>query len=136
MDMGIPPLKFKIMLESNPPKSTMLVGGLGVQMLCSFTSKHHCRKALSHAYMCASYTYRGRHAIHMYMCIYIYIDIYIYIYISIYLYIYIYIHIYIYIYRERDICNRSLLTASRRSRDKRGHNRSAAISHDNFTLDL
>ena len=30
MDMRIPPLKFKIMLESNPLKSTMLVGGLGV----------------------------------------------------------------------------------------------------------
>ena len=30
MSLGIPPLKFKIMLESNPLKSSMLVGGLGV----------------------------------------------------------------------------------------------------------
>ena len=30
MDMRIPPLKFKIMLESNPLKSTILVGRLGV----------------------------------------------------------------------------------------------------------
>ena len=30
MDMRIPPLKIRIMLESNPLKSTMLVGGLGV----------------------------------------------------------------------------------------------------------
>ena len=30
MDMRIPPLEIKIMLESNPVKSTMLVGGLGV----------------------------------------------------------------------------------------------------------
>ena len=31
MNLGIPPLKIKIMLESNPLKSTMLVGRLGVQ---------------------------------------------------------------------------------------------------------
>ena len=30
MDMKIPPLRFKIMLESNPLKSRILVGGLGV----------------------------------------------------------------------------------------------------------
>ena len=30
MGLGIPPLKINIMLESNPPKPTMLVGGLGV----------------------------------------------------------------------------------------------------------
>ena len=30
MDVRIPPLKTKIMLESNPPKPTMLVGRLGV----------------------------------------------------------------------------------------------------------
>ena len=30
MGLGIPPLKIKIMLESNPPNSTMLVGRLGV----------------------------------------------------------------------------------------------------------
>ena len=29
MGMGIPPFKIKIMLESNPPKSMMLVGRLG-----------------------------------------------------------------------------------------------------------
>ena len=32
MGLGIPPLRIKIMLESNPLKSTMLVGGLGVCM--------------------------------------------------------------------------------------------------------
>ena len=31
MGLGFPPLKFKIVLESNPLKSTMLVGGLGVK---------------------------------------------------------------------------------------------------------
>ena len=30
MDMIIPPLRIKIMLESNPLKSTILVGGLAV----------------------------------------------------------------------------------------------------------
>ena len=30
MDVRIPPLQIKIMLESDPPKSTMLVGRLGV----------------------------------------------------------------------------------------------------------
>ena len=30
MGLGTPPLRFKIMLESNPLKSTMLVGRLGV----------------------------------------------------------------------------------------------------------
>ena len=30
MGLEIPPLKFKIMLESNPLKSTMLVGRLGL----------------------------------------------------------------------------------------------------------
>ena len=34
MGLGIPSLKIKIVLESNPLKSTMLVGGLGVCMLC------------------------------------------------------------------------------------------------------
>ena len=31
--MRIPPLKIKIVLESNPLKSTILVGGLGVAIL-------------------------------------------------------------------------------------------------------
>ena len=30
MGLGIPPIQIKIMLESNPLKSTMLVGGLAV----------------------------------------------------------------------------------------------------------
>ena len=30
MGLGIPPLRIKTMFESNPPKSTMLVGGLAV----------------------------------------------------------------------------------------------------------
>ena len=30
MGLGIPPLKFQIVLESNPLKSTMLLGRLGV----------------------------------------------------------------------------------------------------------
>ena len=34
MDMRIPPLKNNIMLESNPLKSTMLVGRLGVTTCC------------------------------------------------------------------------------------------------------
>ena len=33
MGLGIPPLEIKIVLESNPLKSTMLVGGLGVMDL-------------------------------------------------------------------------------------------------------
>ena len=31
MNLGISPLQIKIVLESNPPKSTMLAGGLGVR---------------------------------------------------------------------------------------------------------
>ena len=33
LGLGIPPLRTKIMLESNRLKSTMLVGGLGVRLL-------------------------------------------------------------------------------------------------------
>ena len=33
MDMIIPPLRVKIMLESNPPKSKMLVGRLAVTLM-------------------------------------------------------------------------------------------------------
>ena len=33
MGIGIPPIQIKIMLESNPVKSTMLVGGLAVAPL-------------------------------------------------------------------------------------------------------
>ena len=63
MDMRIPPLKFKIVLESSPLKSTILVGRLGVSFcICIYT--------------------------HVCVCVYIYIYItYIYVYI-IYIYIY------------------------------------------------
>ena len=37
MGLGIPPLKIKIVLESNPLKPTMLVGRLGVVMLMMLT---------------------------------------------------------------------------------------------------
>ena len=39
MGLGIPSLKIKIMLESNPLKPTMLVGRLGVMILGIFTSE-------------------------------------------------------------------------------------------------
>ena len=42
MNLGIPPLRIKIMLESNPPKPTMLVGGLGVRP-CPYTSEDAAR---------------------------------------------------------------------------------------------
>ena len=42
MGLGIPPLEIKIMLESNPPKSTMLVGRLGI-LLWSTESKRPVR---------------------------------------------------------------------------------------------
>ena len=37
MGLGIPPLQIKTMLESNPPKSTMLAGRLGVIILLLIT---------------------------------------------------------------------------------------------------
>ena len=43
MGLGIPPFKIKIVLESNPLKSTMFVGRLGVQ-----TGRHTGRQADIH----------------------------------------------------------------------------------------
>ena len=75
MGLAVPPHKFKIMLESNPLKPTMLVGGLGVPEI---------------------------HSICVYVCMYVYIYIYIYMYTHIYdmhnMYIYIYIYRHIHTY--------------------------------------
>ena len=38
MDMRIPPLQIKIMLESNPLKSKLLIGGLGVRKMAASTT--------------------------------------------------------------------------------------------------
>ena len=40
VDMRIPPLNIQIMLESNPPKPTMLVGRLGVDMFIESGSRN------------------------------------------------------------------------------------------------
>ena len=58
--LGIPPLKFKIMLESNPPKSTMIVGRLGV----------NSSNIYIYIYNVCMYVY-----IYIYLCVYIYIYI-------------------------------------------------------------
>ena len=47
----IPPLQINIILESNPPKSTMLVGGLGVPALALrdkdlYTTTNKCLQCL------------------------------------------------------------------------------------------
>ena len=78
MGLIIPPRWIKIMLESNPLRSTMLVGRLGV---CIFIY------IIVHVYV---------YLVCMYTHVYIHIYIYIYIYICIYLYTYTYIHVYVY----------------------------------------
>ena len=45
MGLGIPPLEIKIMLQSNPPKSTMLVGRLAVYFY------NHTTTIIDHYYM-------------------------------------------------------------------------------------
>ena len=80
MDMRIPPLEIKIMLEWNPLKSTMLVGRLGVdEQIC----------------------HSGAAAMYIYIYIYIYTYVYVYIYIHVYIYIYIYIYISVMLHGDR-----------------------------------
>ena len=57
MDMRIPPLDFKIMLESNPLKSTMLVGRLGV-FVDIFVTVDLCSSCLHVLFMFA-FLFRG-----------------------------------------------------------------------------
>ena len=52
MGLGIPPLKFKIMLESNPLKSTMLAGRVAVVMLIWTHSYVYV-----YGHVCNMYTY-------------------------------------------------------------------------------
>ena len=89
MDMGIPPPRIQVMLESNPLKSIMLVRrltvsgalvGVGGSDFSSVGGVSPRARALSPL-------------IQQYLSLYIYIYIYIYIYTCIYIYIYIYIYI-------------------------------------------
>ena len=83
MDMRIPPLGIKIVPESNPPKSMMLVGRLGVWLQWTFAAWSQGRTA-SEGVARARAANRDRE-----VCVYIYI------YLSLSLYIYIYIYIYV-----------------------------------------
>ena len=94
MGLGIPPLKIEIVLESDPPKSTMLVGGLGV--LIPAHGRQEARAVRE--FRGVGEEHLGRHYLsNTYKCVYIYIYIYMYRSLSLYTYIY------IYIYREREI---------------------------------
>ena len=93
MDMRIPPLKLKILLESSPLKSRILVGRLGVFVVCpwrhqcgvaeigaySRTANACCQPMLRDAWMCATSanqtdTRKYTHA-DIYACIHIHIHI-------------------------------------------------------------
>ena len=76
LGLGIPSLKNNIVLESNPPKSTMLVGRLGVGV---------------HVYTCIYYMCVWMD-VRMYGCTYGWISLYIYIYMYLRVCIYIYIY--------------------------------------------
>ena len=111
MGLGIPPLKFEIMLELNPVKCTMLVGGLAVT--CRYSEGHGLaghgeadaeERVLRiciyiYIYICI-YVYNLSLSLSLYKYVYVYMYIYIYIYV--YTHTYVYIYIYIYIYRERE----------------------------------
>ena len=120
MDVRIPPLWIQIMLESNPPKPTM-IGGLGVPVLLAFeqpTLQHNHNTSTIcqlHMYlfrsfqvtllysMCNVYIYMYSMCVSLSLYMYIYIYMYTYICIHImhtYIYIYIYIHTYIHTYRH------------------------------------
>ena len=90
MDVRIPPLKMKIMLESNPLKSRNLVRRLAVAPERFGTPRRPpeagTRGPYSYVYLC--------------VCVYIYIYIYMYICIHVYIYIYMYTHIYTIIYNR------------------------------------
>ena len=94
MDMRIPPLRLKIMLESNPSKSIVLVRRLAVR--CRFLA------AMVSTRIAARLGGVGR--AHIYIYIYREREMYVYIYIYIYrerergVYIYIYIYIYLFMY--------------------------------------
>ena len=88
MDMRIPPLRIKIMFESNPLKSTMLVGRLGVWFVLIA--------------LCAAKLWDSGPSLRRISSPYVYIYIYIYIYT--YTYTHTYTYTFIYIYIEREMC--------------------------------
>ena len=93
MGRGIPPLRIKIMLESNPLKSTMLVRRLAVAAEARPRPRggpagrrrrptpsgadgcRFCCDRYAHIYMCVRIMYVYYVRIHVCMCIYIYIYI-------------------------------------------------------------
>ena len=117
MGLGVPPLEIKMMPESNPPKSTMLVGRLGVSLpynrrtalatgspyrdLEFLLHKTMRRPLLSLSLSLAIYIYIERERERD---IYIYILIYTHVYIHVCVYIYIYIYIYICTHAHMCIC--------------------------------
>ena len=101
MGLGIPPLYIKIMLESSPPKSTMLVGRLGVTAQAHTDPAGLQRRGRVRASTCIyiyiyMYIERERDIMYICMCVYIYI----YMYTHIHAYIYIYTHMYMYMYKD------------------------------------
>ena len=124
--LGIPPLRIKIMLESNPLKSTMSVGGLGADISCCcllfvvycviiylfISTNIYSLSFIAHLFVHYHWAYviglgevssvrqEGRVRQQDLATLYVYVYIYIYIYIHIYIYIYTYIHTYIHTYRH------------------------------------
>ena len=114
MGLGIPPLRIKILLGSNPPKSRILVPRLAENLLLwAWTRWPRCRAgrrrqrsgapgAGSAGARCGSGAQHDYVYIYIYIYIYTYHAIYIYIYTSVNSYlslsIYIYIHMCVYIY--------------------------------------
>ena len=102
MDLRIPPLRTKILLESNPPKSRILVWRLAVA--CNLFGNREAWSLQTTVRLAPLTTYVW---VYIYIYIYTHTHMYIYIYIYIYRYIYIYItcvcmYVYIYIIRTKE----------------------------------
>ena len=99
MGLGIPPLRIKIKLESNPLKSTMLVGRLGVRTCQDALAVFRPVRASQQVEGCV-YIYIYIYIYNICVCIYIYIERererHLSLSISLSLYIYIYIYTYVY----------------------------------------
>ena len=116
VDLGIPPLSNKILLESN---STRFSRFSEIQNSTRLATRFHQILRNPESYYCteigrtapresARWTHAAREQakVYVYVCMYIYLSIYIYIYIYIYMYrcMCIYTYIYIYIYMCMCIC--------------------------------
>ena len=117
MCLRIPPLKFKIMLESNPLKSTMLVRRLAVpgpafQEVRSSGLVPAAPGDRARQPRRTTHFRKTNLSLSLYIYIYIHTYIHTHTYIHIYVYIYIYIYIHTYIHTHNSLYNQHEISKS------------------------